>query len=177
MLRVAMTDPANPFAPPLAAVSDPDEVRVLAPARKPVAVWLMQGLGALAIFWMVGAVFTHVPEFLLAGVGGMAILLAVGAPYMLYFVVLVRDCQRRQRRGRRMGLTVLFVILLFSLLMAVSEWLLVGNVVGRSRGGAVAAQGVSWLLLAGTIAWGWRFGFTAQARAWFGMDDAGAAKG
>ena len=101
--------------------------------------------------------------------------MAVAALYALYFVVLVRDCQRRQRRGRRMGLTVLFVILLFSLLMAVSELLLAGNLV-RPRGAAVAAHVVPWLLLAGTVAWGWRFGFTAQARAWFGMDaDASAA--
>ncbi len=176
MLRVAMTESsANPFAPPQADVADVAETRVLAPARKPVSVWLMQGLGVLAIVWMGSVVFTHVSEFLLAGVGGMVAFVAVAALYALYFVVLVRDCQRRQRRGRRMGLTVLFVILLFSLLMAVSELLLAGNLV-RPRGAAVAAQVVPWLLLAGTVAWGWRFGFTAQARAWFGMDaDASAA--
>ncbi len=168
---------ANPFAPPQAEVSDPARASALAPARKPIAVWLMQGLGVAAILWVGGlALKTWVGQSLQGGVAGLAMFLMFSGLYVAYFVVLVVDCQKRRRRGRRMGLTLLGLILLMELLWLAAE-LLAGDP-GRHGPNPTArllSLAMPWLATGATLAWGWRFGFSRAARAWFGLVEAAAS--
>ena len=173
-----MTDStANPFAPPQAVVIDPAQAIVLPPARKPIAVWLMQGLGVVAILWVGGlALKSWVGQSLQGGVAGLAMFLLFGGLYVAYFVVLVVDCQKRRRRGRRMGLTLLGLILLFELLWLAGE--LVAGDLGRHWPHPIArlfSFAMPLLATGATLAWGWRFGFSRAARAWFGLDEADAS--
>lgn len=173
-----MTDSsANPFAPPRADVADLAETRMLPPARKPIAVWAMQGLGVVAILWWCRWL---VVAYAAGSSDDGAVLFAFAACtvlFVLYFGVLVRDCQKRQRRGRRMGLVMICLLLLVELLWLAGD-VLMAAVSHRVGGDAarVIAHALPWLVIAGTFAWGWRFAFAPAARAWFGLDaDASAA--
>ena len=176
-----MTDSsANPFAPPRAEIADIAETRVLPPARKPIAVWAMQGLGVVAILWWCGwLVVAYADGSWLSRDDGAVLLTfaACTALFVLYFGVLVRDCQKRQRRGRRMGLMVLSLLLLLELPWLAGDLLMVA--VSHRAGGDAArlvVHALPWLVIAGTLAWGWRFAFAPAARAWFGVGaDASAA--
>jgi len=163
MLAAAMVANDNPFAPPQARVADSHEP--VAPARKPIAVWLLQGLCVGVLVWTAGFL-------LIAFLGSTAwhhedaivalVLAGLWAALALCLGVIVRDCQKRERRGRRLGLFIIGLLLFYVLAWVVGDLAAPGARAGDHGGGAVA-----WLGLAGTLAWGWRFGFTPRARAWF----------
>lgn len=181
MLRVDMTDSANPFVPPQARLADPHaplEPRGLAPARKPIAVWAMQGLGGVAILGM-GA------ELLMAVMSGpmraefivpLAVFSVVWVVFAMCVALVIRDCQRRERRGRRLGLAVIGAMALFAVWCIFGDSMSLDNLRSAVASHTDRRRYLPWVLLAGSLAWGWRFGFSRAARTWFGLAGDGAAK-
>ncbi len=89
---------------------------------------------------------------------------------------IVRDCQRRDGRGRRLGLALIGATAAFAV------WWIFGDSMGLDNlRSAVASRTdrrlyLPWGLLAVSIAWGWRFGFSRAARVWFGLAGVEASK-
>lgn len=168
---------SNRYAPPLAAIDATDEPATptfMDAAPKPVAALLLQILCAAGVVWALYLLATMLGQVagaarivrwwpLLLGVLVCGLLLA-------WFGFTLVGIQRRTNYGRRLGLTVL-AILLLSVVVSLVPLLIAGD-----RPGVATAYRVGqffgcalWLFLIG--AWINKFALSKKARAWFRMDD------